>query len=72
MDPPTGSHHLKWTAEQKSGLILSNLQEEAVTFIFKTLTDQERQDYNLLIKALTGQFTEIESRKVYCLRYWNL
>ena len=64
--------HYKWTAKQKRGLILSNLQEEAVTFIFKTLTDRERQDYNLLIKALTGQFTEIESQKVYCLRYQNL
>ena len=64
--------HYKWTAKQKRGLILSNLQEEAVTFIFKTLTDQERQDYNLLVKALTGQFTEIESRKVYRLRYRNL
>ena len=33
--------HYKWTAEQKRGLILSNLREEAATFIFKTLTDWE-------------------------------
>ena len=51
---------------------MSNLQEEAATFIFKTLTERERQDYNLLVKSLTGRFTEIESRKVYRLRYRNL
>ena len=64
--------HYKWTDDQKRGLILSNLREEAATFIFKTLTERERQDYNLLIKSLTGRFTEIESRKVYRLRYRNL
>ena len=64
--------HYKWTDDQKRGLILSNLREEAATFIFKTLTEWERQDYNLLVKSLTGRFTEIESRKVYRLRYRNL
>ena len=39
--------HYKWTDDKKRGLILSNLREEATTFIFKTLTERERQDHNL-------------------------
>lgn len=62
----------RWTDDQKRGLILSNLREEPATFIYKTLTNRERQDYGLLVKALTGRFTEIESRKVYRLKYRNL
>ena len=64
--------HYKWTDNQKRGLILSNLRDEAATFIYKTLTDRERQDYKLLVKALTGRFTEIESQKVLRLKYRNL
>ena len=62
----------RWNDDQKRGVILSNLQEEPATFIYKTLTNRERQDYGLLVKALTGQFTELESQKVYRLKYRNL
>ena len=61
-----------WNDDQKRGVILSNLREEPATFIYKTLTNRERQDYGLLVKALTGQFTELESWKVYRLKYRNL
>ena len=62
----------KWTDNQKRCAVLSTLRGEPARFAFKALFPEVQNDYKALIKELSAQFAEFESKKVYRAKYRNL
>ena len=50
----------KWTDDEKLDILIPRLQDDAASFVYDQLTEEERTNYSLLCKELNNRFVSVD------------